>query len=94
MDNPIIQNGVKLYTKRNKNGLTEALLISDTRQVEIYKNNSSDLWTINLTMVVKIDYGYGIETEYKNLRTYINKTKDFALNYFDKKQHQLGFFNK
>ena len=92
MENLIIQNGVKLYTKRNKNGLTEAILISDTRKVEIYKNNSNDLWSINLTMVVNIDYSYGIETEYKNLRTYINKSKSFVLNYFDKKQHQLGFF--
>ena len=84
-----IQNGITLKTTHKNGELKEAVLISDSRKVEIYKGEKSGLWCVSLEKIT-IDY-CGLK-DYKQLKTYTNKTELFALDYFDKKQAEFGFF--
>ena len=87
MKNQVVQNGVELRTEYI-NGLSEAVLISETRIVEIYRNHGGS-WSISLSKRVVDEWG----SSNVNLRTYTNVTMSEALAYFDNKQHEYGFFN-
>ena len=84
-----IQNRVTLKTTHKNGELREAVLISDSRKVEIYKGKKSGLWCVSLEKITIDSSGF---EDIKTLRTYTNKTELFALGYFDKKQIELGFF--
>ena len=84
------QNGTTLTTTYNGSELTNAILSNSERRVEIEKGKSTATWTIYLTKISK-DYDGAIVE--KAVRTYTGKTQSEALKYFDKKQHELGFFN-
>ena len=85
MRQSIKQNGIELQTE-HVNGLMRASLISPTRIVEIHREHGGS-WTITLSKRVQD------EVPNINLRTYTNVTMSDALGYFDKKQHEYGFFN-
>ena len=88
MRQSIKQNGIELRTE-HVNGLQQAVLIAPTRIVEIYREHGGS-WTISLSKRIVDEWG----SDTINLRTYTNVTISDALGYFDKKQHEYGFFNK
>ena len=85
-----IQNGVKLTWTMESDKIVEAFLISDSRIVEMYKNNKDDNYNISLIKKAKTLDG---ATELTNLRNYFNLSWNEAIEYLEKKQQELGFFN-
>jgi hypothetical protein len=88
MTNTIKINGLKITSIFEKGALIRGRIFTDTRIVEISKNNKSDLWSISLERRTTCEI-YG-EVTYSNLRFYIDKTWDEAITYFDKKMIELA----
>lgn len=84
------QNGVVLTTYKTQGISKITTLVSETRKVSFSESKRTGLWTITLEDKTREDVnGWNLL-----LRTYILQDLGFAMEYLDKKQHELGFFTK
>jgi len=84
-------NGVSLEVESSKNTWVSRLNTS-TREILISKGAVTGLYTASITKIAKCNLTGSTETT--NIRTYTGLSQGEALAWFDKKQHQLGFFAK
>ena len=85
----ITQNDVQLRKEHNAEGLKSATLISKYRKVDIYKYSDNN-WFVGICKIDR-DNESGINPQPRSLRTYTNMSNVDAIEYFEKKQKQLGF---